>query len=256
MKILLDVSYLGTAYHGFQVQKNGVTVQEKLQDAVEALFGVRYALTGCSRTDSGVHAEHFFCTVEAGDRAETIPPAAFPKAINRFLPRDIAVNTAWLVPDSFHVRYDVARKTYVYRIWNAPCRSAFLSDRAYHLPRPLSVHRMQEGANALIGRHDFAGFMAAGSDVKDTVRTVFDCKVTREGDLVSVRICADGFLYNMVRIIVGTLIAISDGRMEPGEMPALIASRDRAKAGATAPPQGLYLSEVVYPDTVKEAFLS
>lgn len=247
MKILLRVAYLGTAYCGYQVQPNGITVQQVLQDAVEAVYGVRYPLTGCSRTDSGVHAKDFRCTVEAGDQVGRIPLDAIPRALNRSLPSDISVLDAALVPDSFHPRYDVSRKEYEYHIWNKPEKNPFLADRAWHYSRPLRVEEMNRAARALIGTHDFSGFMSTGSSVGDTVRTVYDCRVKEDGEgNVILTVSADGFLYNMVRIIVGTLVAVSQGRLKAEEMDAILLSRDRTRAGITAPACGLYLSRVEY----------
>jgi tRNA pseudouridine38-40 synthase len=251
MKILLKVAYLGTAYCGFQVQKNGISIQQVLQDAVEKVFGERFALTGCSRTDSGVHARAFYCTVAAGDACNRLPIGAVAQALNCNLPRDVSVLEASLVPDTFHPRYDVICKEYRYHIWNRREKNPFLFDRAWHYPRALDIEKMNLAAKVLIGRHDFSGFMSAGSSVTDTVRTVSDCRVEsdREGN-VYISVCADGFLYNMVRIIVGTLVAVSEGKRAVEEMEAVLASQDRSRAGSTAPACGHYLNRVEYPPEV------
>lgn len=246
MKYLLTLSYVGTSYHGYQVQPNGRSVQETVQDAIAQVFGKRYPLTGCSRTDSGVHAEMFCATVETDAVAPHIPAERLPCAMNRYLPTDISVRSAQVVADDFHPRYDVKWKQYCYRIYTASTRDPFLADRAYYLPRKLDVARMQAAAELFLGKHDFLGFMASGSDVQDTVRTIYRFDVCQTGDMVELRVAADGFLYNMVRILVGTLLAVSAGKLTPGEIPAILDARDRARAGETAPACGLYLEKVSY----------
>jgi tRNA pseudouridine38-40 synthase len=189
----------------------------------------------------------FCATVDVTDAdAPHIPPERLPIALNRYLPTDISVRSAEIVADDFHPRYAVAWKQYCYRIYTAPTRDPFLADRVYHVPRKLDVERMQAAASQFVGRHDFAGFMASGSDVQDTVRTIYHFAVTQEGDMVEVRVAADGFLYNMVRILVGTLLAVSAGKLSPAEIPALLAAKDRSQAGETAPACGLYLEQVSY----------
>ncbi|MDD6800708.1 MAG: tRNA pseudouridine(38-40) synthase TruA [Firmicutes bacterium] len=246
MKILIRVSYLGTNYAGFQVQKNAVTVQEKLQDAVESLYGVRYPLTGCSRTDSGVHAKDFCCTIEAGADCERIPFEKIPDALNVRLPKDISVFEAFLMPDDFHPRYSVHFKEYEYLIYNSRKRSPFYEGRAFQYPTELDEFKMDRAADMFRGTHDFSAFMSSGSGVSDTVRTVKYCRATRNGREVRVTVAADGFLYNMVRIIVGTLIEVSAGKIQEQDIPVIIESKERGRSGFTAPPEGLYLNKVVY----------
>ncbi len=252
MKLLLKIKYDGTAYAGYQVQKNAPTVQEKLNDAVESLFGCKCDITGCSRTDSGVHALCFCATVEKHgcDYLETsIPLEKIPFALNVRLPDDIAVCDAVYVPSDFHARYAVVSKAYEYRILNTPHRDPFANSRAYHYPKPIDDVRladMQSAADRICGKHDFASFMASGSDIKDTVRNVFFCSVSRDNDMIVIRIGADGFLYNMVRIICGTLIEVAKGSIAPDEIDSVISSCDRRRAGPTLPPQGLYLADVKY----------
>lgn len=246
MKILLNISFLGTAYRGFQVQPNGMTVQQRLQDAVEAVFGSRCPLTGCGRTDSGVHANMFYCTVDTSDAINTIPEARIPDALNHCLPHDISVNEACAVPQDFHPRYCVTRKEYKYLIWNRRAHNPFFYDRAYHYPRPLDTVKMNEAASCLVGRHDFAAFMASGSSVTDTVREIYRAEVLRDGSFVEILLEGNGFLYNMVRIIAGTLIYVSEGRIQPDGILRIIGEKNRAKAGFTAPAHGLYLNRVVY----------
>lgn len=245
MKILLEIAYVGTAYSGFQVQENAPSIQKTLQDALEMFFGTKLLLSGCSRTDAGVHAKQFFASIE-GEIAETFPVERLPKATARLLPRDIAILSAKRVADSFHVRYDVQYKEYEYLILNTEAADPFMTSRAYHYTKPLDAEALNRAAGHFVGTHDFKGFMSAGSKVTDTVRTIRYFTVTREGALVKMRVAANGFLYNMVRILCGTLIAVSEGRIREEELDSVIASGDRTRAGATLPPDGLYLSEVVY----------
>lgn len=243
-RLLLTLRYDGSRYHGWQVQKNGITVQETLQDAVERLTGIRSGLTGCSRTDAGVHAEMFCC---AFDTASPLRGEKMVKALNAHLPRDIAVYGCREVEADFHPRYAALGKRYVYRIWNAPERNPFWEGRALHCRRPLDAAFLNEQAAAYVGTHDFASHQAAGSTVEETIRTVRRAEVERRGEMVLFTVEADGFLYNMVRIMVGTLLRLQAGSLEAGSIPAILESGSRERAGATAPACGLYLDHVFYP---------
>lgn len=242
-RLLITLCFDGNRYHGWQVQPNGMTVQQAVQDAVEAVTGVRAGVTGCSRTDAGVHAEMFCCTF---DTDSPVPAARFPAALNAGLPRDIAVYACREVAADFHPRYAATGKRYAYRIWNAPQRNPFLEGRALHWRGPLDEEALSRQAADYLGRHDFSAFCAAGSAVEDRVRTVRTAAVTRDGALVTFTVEADGFLYNMVRIMAGTLLDIAAGKRPPGCIPALLAGRDRTAAGRTAPAHGLYLERVFY----------
>ncbi|MBQ4064798.1 MAG: tRNA pseudouridine(38-40) synthase TruA [Clostridia bacterium] len=246
MKYLLTIAYDGRRYCGYQVQKNGVTVQEELCRAANTVFGKQCPITGCSRTDSGVHARDFKATLEVEGDTPSIPPEKVSIAMNCHLPEDISVLSSRLVAESFHPRYDVIEKEYRYLIHNAPSRDPFLAGRAWHYPRSLNDTLMNEAASVFLGEHDFSAFMASGSDVIDTVRKIYVCRVDREGDKVVVTVSGNGFLYNMVRIIVGTLVAVSEGKLSSDELKDVIASRDRGRAGITAPACGLYLNRVEY----------
>ncbi len=252
MKILLRIAFLGKAYCGYQVQPNGVTVQQKLNEAAKDLFGYDCDIVGCSRTDSGVHANEFYVAVSKkgeGCIETSIPVEKLPQAMSVRLPNDISVLSASMVDDSFHPRYDVVYKEYVYQIWNGRARNPFLVDRSWHCPKPIddsALQKMQAAARAFVGKKDFASFMAADSKIKDSVRTVTDASVMREGDLITFRVSADGFLYNMVRIFTGTLIDVAYGRIDVNDIEKIIAACDRKMAGSTAPPEGLFLNRVVY----------
>ena len=252
MKILLRIAFLGKAYCGYQVQPNGVTVQQRLNEAAKDLFGYDCDIVGCSRTDSGVHANEFFVAVSKkgeGYIETTIPVEKIPQAMAVRLPSDISVLSATEVGDDFHPRYDVVYKEYVYQIWNGRARNPFLADRSWHCPKPIddaALERMQIAASKLIGKKDFASFMAADSKIKDSVRTVMDATVVREGDLITFKVSADGFLYNMVRIFTGTLVDVAYERIALDDIDRIIEACDRRQAGATAPPEGLFLNRVVY----------
>lgn len=241
--LLLRLMYVGTAYHGWQVQPNGITVQEALQDAVEKIFGTRENVTGCSRTDSGVHANDFCCNIRTENPIECYRLVG---ALNAVLPDDICVKSAQEVPLEFHARYNCFSKQYVYRVWNANYKNPFLQGRAWHYKNKLDEKFLNEQAQAYVGKHDFKAFCSAGSSVDDTVRTVKAFRVERNGEEVLFFVEADGFLYNMVRIMVGSLIEISENKIEKDKLSDIIESGDRALAGRTAPPQGLYLNKVNY----------
>lgn len=247
MKYFVKIKYLGTSFHGFQVQPALRTVQGELNLALNQAFGLPCKVTGCSRTDAGVHANEFCLTVECD--GGTIPPDKLPVAVARFLPEDMSLFYAKECDESFHPRYDVLEKEYLYRILNTKVSDPFERGRAWFLPRTITddgLALMQDATRHFIGRHDFTTFMAEGSDVEDTVRNVTSLEVIRNGDFIEVRISADGFLYNMVRIIVGTLCEVAFGRISPNDIPDIIASRDRSRAGMTAPAEGLYLNSVRY----------
>ena len=242
-RILLTLSYDGTAYHGWQVQPNGITVQEVLQSSLETLLKTRPAVSGCSRTDAGVHAKEFCCHL---DCPENLPKEVFLKGLNALLPPDIAVTDYKEVDPDFHARYNAKGKTYVYKILNTNKKDPFLSRYTWTVEKPLNIELMNEFCKNIIGTHDFYAFSSSGRTVTDTVRTVSECVVDRDGDIVTLKITADGFLYNMVRIIVGTAVNVSFGRINPCITEEIFVSKDRGKAGITAPPQGLSLEKVYY----------
>ncbi len=249
MKFLLRIQYLGTNFCGWQYQPGVRTVQKTLTDAATALFGAPCRITGCSRTDSGVHALDFAASLEVPPKANAVPPDKIPAALAFYLPHDLSVKSASPVCADFHPRYDVVYKEYMYKIHTAAVEDPFLYGRVWHLPGawlPDAAERMNACANVLVGRHDFASFMSAGSKITDTVRTVNHCTVECRDGLLELRIAADGFLYNMVRIIAGTLTQAGFGKLNERQMNTILHARDRTAAGVTAPPDGLYLNEVFY----------
>lgn len=242
--ILLSLCYDGTNYHGWQVQKNALTVQEVFQGAMFRLLGENVDVKGCSRTDAGVHA-NMYCVSAKID--SNIPCERLRMAINRFLPSDIAVTSAVDVPMNFHARYSCTGKEYVYKIWNAPIRNPFWRGRAFHYWYPLDVDKLNLAARNFIGMHDFTSFCTIDKrNPENMARTVKAFLVERKESLVEIRVTADGFLYNMVRIMVGTLLHVAMGRIKPHEISSIILARDRAKAGPTAVAHGLYLNRVFY----------
>lgn len=243
-RFLLEICFDGTAYHGWQVQPNGITVQQVLQETLRSITGPSTCnITGCSRTDAGVHADMFCCHFDA-DTA--VPANKIVDALNSRLPRDISALACREVAADFHARYAVWGKEYVYKIYNHPCRNPFQEKYALHIQRPVDEALLQQACRYFVGTHDFIGFSSAGRTVTDTVRTVYDCGIERVGDELLFHITADGFLYNMVRIIVGTLLYIHEGKLCLEDIPGILASKDRSRAGATAPPHGLYLHRVIY----------
>ena len=252
MKLFIKVSYCGTNYAGYQIQKNAPTIQQKLNDAAKAIFGCDCDITGCSRTDSGVHANEFCAVVtnKGSDSLETkINTKSIPLAFCAHLPDDISVREAHWVKCEFHPRYDVKYKEYLYRIWNRPERNPFAPNMCHHFPHFISeetIQQMNKAAENFCGEHDFISYMAKGGNDQDTVRNVKYASVTRNGDFVEFRIAADGFLYNMVRIMTGTLLAVAEGKISPEDILDITEAKNRLKAGITAPASGLFLNKVVY----------
>ncbi len=241
--MLLTLAFDGTAYHGWQVQANALTVQQTLQEALERVLGSRPDVTGCSRTDAGVHARMFCCGLRTESR---ISGSRLVHALNACLPDDIAVYGCADVPDDFHARYDCVSKEYIYTIRNSSVRDPFDYKFSYRYKHKIDERLLQNEASAFLGTHDFKSFCAAGSAVKDTVRTVRSFTVKREEDHVLFTVEADGFLYNMVRIMVGTLIGIQQGKLGQESVAGIINAKDRSKAGVTVPAKGLSLNRVCY----------
>lgn len=241
--IALRLRYDGSRYHGWQVQKNAVTVAQTMEDALAKVCGERVKLTGCGRTDAGVHALRYCANFHSGC---TVPVDRLPLAVNSRLPDDIAVVDAVEVPDDFNAIGSCVKKEYVYKILNSRIPDPFLADRVCFYPQRLDISLMQAAARAFEGTHDFKAVRSEGTQTKTTVRTVYWCRAEKDGDLITVSICANGFLYNMCRAMVGTMVYASYGKLIPEEIPALLEKRDRRLTGPTMPPQGLYLNRVWY----------
>lgn len=241
--IALRLRYDGSRYHGWQVQKNAITVAQTMEEALAKVCGERVKLTGCGRTDAGVHALRY-CANFLSDC--TVPVDRMPLALNSRLPDDIAVVDAVEVPDDFNAIGSCVKKEYVYKILNSRIPDPFLADRVCFYPQRLDISLMQAAARAFEGTHNFKAVRSEGTQTKTTVRTVYWCRAEKDGDLITVSICANGFLYNMCRAMVGTMVYASYGKLIPEEIPALLEKRDRRLTGPTMPPQGLYLNRVWY----------
>ena len=241
--IALRLRYDGSCYHGWQVQKNAITVAQTMEEALAKVCGERVKLTGCARTDAGVHALRYCANFHSDC---TVPVDRMPLAVNSRLPDDIAVVDAVEVPDDFNAIGSCVKKEYVYKILNSRIPDPFLADRVCFYPQRLDISLMQAAARAFEGTHDFKAVRSEGTQTKTTVRTVYWCRAEKDGDLITVSICANGFLYNMCRAMVGTMVYASYGKLIPEEIPALLEKRDRRLTGPTMPPQGLYLNRVWY----------
>ncbi len=241
--LLLTLRYDGASFHGWQIQPNAVTVQQELCNAFKNISGNDENIIGCSRTDAGVHANMFCCNVrtECKVSAEKIPDA-----LNFYLPSTVSVYDCKEVQYDFHARYDCKGKEYVYLIYNGKYRNPFYENKALFYPYKIDAEMLDNEAKSFIGTHDFSAFCSAGSEVQDKVREIYDCTVSRNGDLVEVRVSGNGFLYNMVRIIVGTLLDIQRGKIQKGSIKEIINSQNRNNAGVTVDGYGLYLNKVFY----------
>lgn len=244
MRALLTISYDGTNYCGWQRQQNGITIQEILERAISRLYGCEITILGASRTDSGVHA--------IGQRATFTPPDEriaidrLPMAINSQLPHDIRVIHSQSVPDEFHVINDTVRKTYRYQIDNSPIHNPLLNRYSQHVKTSLDYEKMKQAAKFFEGTHDFAAFCAANSSAATTTRTIYSLEFSKEGHIITFDICGNGFLYNMIRIIAGSLIDVGIGKTEPAGIALIIASGQRERAGKTADAKGLTLLSIEY----------
>ena len=242
-RVKLTVAYDGTNYCGWQVQPNGITIQEVLNQCLSEFTGEKIETIGASRTDAGVHA---LGNVAVFDTEMRMPGDKFSFALNQRLPEDIRIQKSEKVDADFHPRYVKSQKTYEYRILN--CRFPIPTERFYsHFTYiPLDVDKMKEAASYLIGEHDFKSFCGTGAQVKTTVRTVKEIQIEKSGDRITIRITGEGFLYNMVRIIAGTLMDIGGGLYPPEKMKEILEAKDRKKAGPTAPARGLTLMKIQY----------
>ncbi|MDE6701102.1 MAG: tRNA pseudouridine(38-40) synthase TruA [Acetatifactor sp.] len=237
-RILLTVAYDGTNYHGWQVQNNGITVESELNRCLSELFGEEIAVIGASRTDAGVHA---LGNLAVFDTSARMPAEKVAYALNQRLPEDIRIQRSQEVAGDWHPRRCESRKTYEYRIYRGEFPLPTKRLYALFLYRELNVERIREAASYLVGEHDFKSFCQTGAQVESTVRRIYELTVEEQGQDLVIRVCGNGFLYNMVRIIAGTLLEVGEGRREPQDMQTILDKRDRAAAGPTAPAHGLTL---------------
>lgn len=241
----VTMAYDGSAYHGYQYQDNAVSIQQTVEDTISKLLCGKHSINGCSRTDTGVHARAFVFNFRTENN---IPCEGFIKAMNALLPDDIAILSCEEVNDCFHARYDSKSKEYLYRIHCSDIRDVFARNMSLNYPYTLDIEKMRSAAKLLVGTHDFAAFCKAEAKehLKTTVRTVYDIRIEKIGEYVEIYVSGNGFLHNMVRIIVGTLIYISEGKRTEEDIISALNEGDREKAGKTVPPGGLYLNKVFY----------
>ncbi len=242
-RYLFCISFNGTNYCGWQVQKNGISVQEVVQDAIERVVGFRGDVVSCSRTDAKVHANNFYFHMDLSIKIE-IEKLKF--AINNALPLDICLKEIKIVDKSFHARYSVKRKEYIYKIWNKNVRNPFLKGLVLNYNFKIDLEKIKKAAKFFLGKHNFTSFCNVKSDVQDKVRTIYSIDIFFDGDILIFKIVGDGFLYNMVRIIVGTLLEVSEGKIDVLDIEKIIEKKDRKYAGKTVKADGLYLNDVTY----------
>lgn len=243
MRIKMVVAYDGTNYKGWQVQPNGITIEEVLNKNLSKLLGEEIVVSGASRTDSGVHSLGNIAVFDTNTR---MPADKIAFALNQRLPEDIVVQGSCKVEDGWHPRYQNSRKTYEYRILNRTFRMPTRRLDTYFYHYPLDVEKMKKAAAYLVGEHDFKSFCAIGAQVKTTVRTIYACDVEKDGDIITIRVTGNGFLYNMVRIIAGTLVQVGGGAVAPDEVGEILAKKDRSAAGPTAPAHGLTMMGIEF----------
>ena len=245
-RIKLTVAYDGTNYHGWQVQPNAVTIEGKLNEAISELTKESIQVIGASRTDAGVHA---LGNVAVFDTESRIPGEKFSYALNQRLPDDIVIQQSQEVDKDFHPRYCTCEKTYEYVILNRKFPLPEYRNTAFFYYGDLDIKAMQEATKAFLGEHDFAGFCSAGAQVKTTVRTIYELTVEKkDNDMICIRVRGNGFLYNMIRIIAGTLVKAGKGKITPQDIDLMLEAKNRCEAGQTAPPQGLTLMNIDYVD--------
>lgn len=236
-------AYRGTNYHGFQRQSNAITVQEVLENKLSKVLNEPVTIIGCSRTDTGVHAERFCFNVKT---TSSISCKGFCRGVNGELPEDISILSCEDAPMDFHARYDCKGKEYIYKMHCSESKNPFAADLMLHYRRKFDIEAARRAAAYFVGTHDFSSFCADRTSVSTTVRTIYSFRIENSGDSVIMLVKGNGFLYNMIRIMAGTLIDVSEGKLSPDDMPAVLAAKDRLRAGRTAMAHGLYLSRVFY----------
>ena len=239
----VTMGFRGTNYHGFQRQPNGITVQEVVETAQSQLFNEPVTIQGCSRTDTGVHAKEYCFTMQT---EKQLPERTFIRGACGYLPEDISIYRVEEMPPEFHARFSCKAKEYMYRIHNSESKNPFTTDLELLYRRKMDVPLMQEAAQHFVGTHDFATFCTNYTEKQNTIRTIHDITIEKQGNTVILLVKGNGFLYNMVRILVGTLLSVNEGRIAVSELDDLLASKNRVLAGITAQAHGLYLNRVFY----------
>lgn len=237
------IAYRGTKYHGFQRQNNALAVQEVVERCVSKVLNEPVTIIGCSRTDTGVHASNYCFNVHT---SSSINCRGFVRGVNGELPDDISVLSCEDVPEDFHARFDCVGKEYIYKIHCSESKNPFATDLMYHYRRPVHLDRIKKAAEYFVGEHDFSSFCADCSNISTPVRTIYSFKIENSGDSLIILVKGNGFLYNMIRIMVGTLIDVNEGVLEPDDIPRILAEKRRLSAGRTAMAHGLYLNRVFY----------
>ncbi|MCM1298313.1 MAG: tRNA pseudouridine(38-40) synthase TruA [Firmicutes bacterium] len=242
------IAYNGAAYNGYQSQPCGNTVQDTVERVLGGLLNQRTVINGCSRTDAGVHAKEFVFNVKYDEKLSGIDPNGIVRGMNGLLPRDIAVLSCESVPEGFHARFDARGKEYLYLVDTSKIRNVFTEGLALHYPRRIDTVKLKRAAETIVGEHDFSAFCRAEAKehLKSTVRTVYGIKIEENGNFTEFYVSGSGFLHNMVRIIVGTLLYVNEDKRTLSDVEAAIKTGDRKKAGMTLPPHGLYLNKVFY----------
>ena len=248
VNLLIKIQYDGSNYNGWQLQPRGKTIQGEIEKAISIITRENIRVEGSGRTDAGVHALGQYCNFHTTTK---ISESRIPGALNGNLPRDIRVTNCWRVKDAFNARYDTIGKCYYYNIDNNRTYNPTMRKFAHHVAKELDIPLMVSASKGLIGKHDFKGFMNAGSSIRSTIRTINDLSITKKDEIIRITISADGFLYNMVRIIAGTLIRIGKGKIHPQTIEEMLITGQRRLGGSTAPPQGLHLFDVYYLDIEK-----
>ena len=241
----VTMGFRGTNYHGFQRQPNGITVQEVVETALSKLFNEPVTIQGCSRTDTGVHAKEYCFTMQT---EKQLPERNFIRGACGYLPEDISIYRVEEMPADFHARFSCKAKEYMYRIHNSESKNPFTTDLELLYRRKLDIPLMQEAAQHFIGTHDFATFCTNCTEKQNTIRTIYDITIEKQGNTVILLVKGNGFLYNMVRAITGTVLYAAEGKLRPEDIPVILDSGNRTLAGPTAPPGGLYLTRVWYED--------
>ncbi len=239
----VKIAYRGTNYHGFQRQSNAMTVQQTVEKHVSKVLNEPVTITGCSRTDTGVHANCFCFNVKTNSK---IPCRGFIRGVNGELPDDISILDCEEVAEDFHARYDCKGKEYIYKMHCSESKNPFASDLMFHYRRSFDVERAKKAAAYFVGTHDFASFCADCTNVSTTVRTIYSFDIEKCGETVIMLVKGNGFLYNMIRIMAGTLMDVNEGRINPEDIPGIMNAKDRLRAGRTAMAHGLYLNRVFY----------